>query len=162
MADLPIGTILAYALTAANIPDRWLLCDGSAIPAADYQELITLLGSPNTPNLAGRTLIGTGQPSTGLQGDNTAPNFPPGQKFLLNYTGGEYHHTLTEAEMPSHRHTLVYRFDLSSACHAGTGSMPCLNEHATNYTNNTGGGAAHNTMQPYVVVNYIIYGGPAA
>ena len=156
--DLPIGAIMAYAASATSLPDRWLLCDGKPIPAADYQELITLLGSPNTPNLAGRTVIGTGAPSTGTQSDGTNPNFPAPVDWKLNYTGGEYAHQLTVSEMPSHNHSLVYEFGLYSGCRAGHGSTPCKSTDVQ-LTHKTGGDGIHNTMQPYYAMNYIIYGG---
>jgi microcystin-dependent protein len=138
-----MGTIIAFALDQGNIPDRWLLCDGSAISPADYQELITALGSSNTPNLVGRTLIGA------------SDDWP------LNSTGGEPQHLLTVDEMPSHNHSLQYQFGLDSDCHSGSGSTPCQDSSQTNLTNMTGGSAPHNNMQPYYAINYIIYGGSA-
>ena len=155
--DVPMGTIVAFVLSASNIPNGWLPCDGSAIPA-QYQELISALGSNNTPNLTGRTLIGTGVPDDSAQSDGSIPNFTPGLNWSVGYTGGEFAHQLVTAEMPSHNHSLVYEFDLASGCHSDTGSSPCLSS-TVNYTNNTGGDAVHNTMQPYYAVNYIIFAG---
>ena len=159
---MPIGTIVAYALITKNLPDRWLLCDGSPIPPGDYQELSTLLGSANTPNLAGRTLIGTGVPTTGQQSDGLTPNFPSGEELTLNYTGGEFSHVLSASEMPTHQHQLLYQFSLSGGCPGGSGSTPCLDGSQSNMTTFVGEGAAHNNMQPYQAVNFIIYGGPAS
>ena len=90
---------------------------------------------------AGKVLVGAG--SNG------------GRSFTAGSTGGEYAHTLTTNEMPSHNH--------SSRMHntSGTG-INYLNVMkddpgmglTTGYdiTTAAGGGQAHNNMQPYVVV----------
>ena len=88
-------------------------------------------------------------------------------KFLLSagdtYSGGseggEAAHTLTVEEMPSHNHSLSDPIDKNSI---KLGSMTgdanwALTKRATSYdynltTNNTGGGAAHNNMPPYIAV----------
>ena len=64
-------------------------------------------------------------------------------------------HTLKEDEMPKHRHYLsasVYRD--SNKKTLGTGSQGYPN--GTRYSNYVGGSQAHNNMQPYAVIKYII------
>ncbi|MDY0278096.1 MAG: hypothetical protein RBQ97_08425 [Acholeplasma sp.] len=65
-------------------------------------------------------------------------------------TGGEKTHTLTETEMPVHKHNEKFRTPDGS-----TGSWAI--QYNTNgavivTTENAGGGGAHNNLQPYIVV----------
>jgi microcystin-dependent protein len=149
----PMGTIVAFALT--TIPPGWLLCDGSAINPM-YSNLIAALGSNNTPNLAGRVLIGTGAFNNNVQSDGTVPNFPA-QSWQLAYTGGECTHILTVNEMPSHTHGIssAYGWDINEL--GGSSIHLCTQQSAQ--TDATGGSQQHNNMQPYFAVNYIIYTG---
>lgn len=65
-------------------------------------------------------------------------------------TGGEKTHTLTVEEMPSHTHDLVgTNFYLAEG---GVAVMVDIDSTASgvNKTSGTGGGAAHNNLQPYI------------
>ncbi|MCI5846262.1 MAG: hypothetical protein MRZ98_01265 [Clostridiales bacterium] len=82
-----------------------------------------------------------------------------GDTYAAGATGGEAAHTLTVEEMPSHNHSLSDPIDKNSI---KLGSMTgdanwALTKRAASYdynltTNNTGGGAAHNNMPPYLTV----------
>jgi microcystin-dependent protein len=158
---IPYGTIIQSA--AINIPDGWLNCDGSLILRTEYINLFNAIGyaystlysgtdlSFNVPNLQGRIGVGAGTGS-GL----TARN--------LGDIGGSETHTLTVSEMPSHSHTLTRRsnsdagaFDTGDAhqdeSSAATTDRADLGPFSTN---STGSGSAHNNMQPFVVVRYLI------
>lgn len=71
----------------------------------------------------------------------------------LGIEGGEEAHALVTNEIPAHTHS--YPVD------NGSGSFPTLmanrrNDGGSGASAATGGSAAHSTMPPYVVVNYII------
>jgi microcystin-dependent protein len=162
-SSTPSGVVLDFAGSMA--PSGWLMCDGAAISRSLYVSLFQAIGTTfgvgdgsttfNIPDTRGRTSIGSGT-GTGL----TART--------LGQLVGEETHILTVPEMPSHTHlqnphlhNTQYR-DITAA--AGgfrvtdiTGALngpQTLNATATNQ--NTGGGGAHNNMQPSIVFNKII------
>lgn len=157
---IDVGTIVPFS--GENIPNNWLLCDGSEVNRIQYKELFDIIGSTygdgdgsitfNLPDFRGKVL-------TGLNIDDTDFN-------SIGKTGGEKTHKLTIDEMPSHKHKFDYwnNWDGSGAISygSGEGAMARLNR-GINWTNgneagmlNTGGDQSHNNLQPYVVVNYII------
>jgi hypothetical protein len=85
--------------------------------------------------------FGAGRVMVGL--DATDSDFDTAQE-----TGGSKTHTLTTAELPSHTHN-------SNFVTGGTGVSGVNTagnyDAATNATSATGGGSAHNNVQPYIV-----------
>lgn len=73
------------------------------------------------------------------------------QAFAAGATGGASTHTLTTAEMPAHNHPYS---GVNGGSMGNGSSYPGLsdNTNRTPSTQNTGGGGAHNNLQPYVVV----------
>lgn len=157
---MPVGVVLPFA--GANIPQGWLLCDGTIYTLAAHPELTDLrqvLGSIHggdgittfrVPDLQGRTVIGTGE--------------GPGiTNKTLGQDEGEEFHTLTIAEMPVHNHSFTRRFSdwsftpplLSDARFSTINSYDAGSSVPTGI-NNAGGGLPHNNMQPSLVLNYII------
>lgn len=143
---LPTGGVMPYAGSSA--PTGWVLCDGSSyLRTGTYAALFAIIGTTygsvdgthfNVPDLRGRVAVGK---STDTEFDT------------LGETGGEKTHTLTVGEMPSHTHTInrntaasSYGFSYSSS---GSGG-------ATALSGSTGGDGAHNNLQPYITLNYII------
>lgn len=161
---LPIGSIVAFS--GENIPNNWLLCDGSVVSRTTYSELFNAIGLNYVedgvewldeerfplPNAKGRTLVGKNSSDTDFN--------------KLGKAGGEKTHTLTVSEMASHTHDVAIAVNNTVAGgaryyfnSAGTTSAPITDTAA--WSNSltakaTGGGQAHNNLQPYLIENFII------
>lgn len=161
MSLVPLGTIVAFALSHAMIPEGWLLCDGRLINDGPTERYELADYMDNTPNLCARTLIGTGTPNNEIQNDGNTPGFiTPIFDWPLGYTGGEYQHTLIKDEIPKHIHDVQFGWAEAS----GTFWKNLARVDGAEMTAKTkdGGedglkGQAHFNMQPYHAVNYIIY-----
>jgi len=154
---IPPGTVIQSA--AVNEPDGWFECNGRSLNSNDYGNLFSAIGYTyggsngnfNIPDTRGRVCVGAGQ-GNGLTNHN------------LSSTGGEEAHTLSVNEIPSHSHSLTRRSnpdtgafdtdnlrqDESSACTTDRAELGPFN------TFNTGGGAAHNIMQPFIALRHLI------
>ena len=96
----------------------------------------TLLGFGTWEALAGRVLVG--KAASGTFGTAGA-------------TGGEETHVLTITEMPSHHHD--NGIDFGSGGGSKYGGLDRIGDSPNNCnTSDTGGGGAHNNLQPYIVV----------
>ena len=110
-------------------------------------------GSPAT--VFGGTWVSFGQGRVMVGHDDAAE---PDTDFVASSTdgssvlvGGAKTHTLSTAEMPSHTHTINGIENPSGS--GSNGSEDGASSFTNNLTTNaTGGGGAHNNLQPYVVV----------
>jgi microcystin-dependent protein len=169
---MPAGTIVQTA--RATAPNLWLFCDGSAVSRTTYQSLYLAIG----------TTYGSGDGSTTFNLPNLQGKVPVGKNSgtfsALGATGGAETHTLSVTEMPSHTHIQDqhrHQVATNNAAEAtsiggyspatmtmffGTDRSASIAYHATAMVNttatnqNTGGGGAHNNLQPYIVLNYMI------
>lgn len=70
-------------------------------------------------------------------------------------TGGAKTHTLTAAEIPAHTHIVTSQTATTGSATSyehGTLDTSSAEAEATEVTGSTGGGGAHNNLQPYIVV----------
>lgn len=155
---LPVGTIIPYA--SSTLPEGYMICDGRALSRTEYSKLFQAIGTFfgagdgsttfNIPNLKGKVPVG-------LNGNDT--DFD-----TLGETGGEKEHTLTINEMPKHNHTFL---DNNSNTYQTIATMVAGGNYDASqlggsrkyeniYVNYNGNSEAHNNLQPYIVLNYII------
>jgi len=136
-----IGMI--FPIVTIDPPPNVLPCDGSTYLRVDYPNLYDVLDTPFivdadhflVPDLRGRTIIGAGG------------------AFSNADTGGEETHTLTVDEIPSHDHTIpatITTLVVEPGEVTALTPVPII----TSNTGLTGGGGAHNNMQPYYALNY--------
>ncbi len=167
--DAFVGEIRLFPIDWA--PAGWLPCDGRSLPINGNVALASLLGSQfggdgrttfNLPDLRGRVPVG--------QGVNPLTS-PPVPYAVGNY-GGLEAVALTAAQVPPHTHivnavgaaattaavgntatNLLAETPASHPLYAPTGPLTAL---AGDSVSQEGGGAAHNNMQPSLVLNFCI------
>lgn len=154
----PVGGIASYGGTT-DPSASWLICDGRSLVRATYPALFTALavayGSVdgthfNIPDLRGRVPVGVDGAAARLTASDAIGNGAGAEK-----------HTLSTGEMPSHAHGSGSAWEFmmwrpgDAANWPGGAGLPYPEVHQANVAN-AGGGGAHNNMQPYQVVNYII------
>lgn len=162
------GTILPTVATSA--PTGWLMCDGSAVSRTDYANLFNLVGTTfgagngsttfNVPDLRGRSIIGVGQGS-GLSARTRGE------------TGGAETQALSVGNLPAHQHFSFNNDATSSGSPNVTAANTPVKDNSTSsnatYTihgtanaatvglsSSVGSGTAHNNMQPFMALSYII------
>lgn len=156
--------IAEIRIFAGNFAPRgWAFCDGQLLPISQNTALFSLIGT---------TYGGDGRSTTALPNlQGRAPMHPgrgPGlTDRRLGQRGGVEMVTLTEAQMPQHTHTMFgseERGDTTNAVGnylgAGTDMFATSSTSGTTLAEavlpNTGGSQAHNNMQPFLTMNFII------
>jgi microcystin-dependent protein len=101
--------------------------------------------------------------ATATNESDTSRNVDYGGTHTHTFTSaanGDHSHSVTVDGGGSHSHDVTGSTSTSAAhTHDVTGSTSAVAGHThdiTGSTSNTGGGGAHNNLQPYIVVNYII------
>lgn len=188
-ATFPVGSVIDFA--GANAPLGWLVCGGQSVSRTDYAALFAAIGTTygsvdgnsfSVPDLRGRVSAGrdfnvNGAPANRLTSATMSPN-----GTTLGATGGAQTNVLTEAQMPSHTHTLSGSTNTTGA-HTHTvsslggaigltdfGSSLTIFAQDSTATSSagdhshtlsgtaaaTGGGQAHSVVQPTLIMNKII------
>jgi microcystin-dependent protein len=180
---VPLGSVMPYTGAADPAGGFWLLCDGRAISRTTYAAYFAQVGTTfgagngtttfNIPATAERVIVGKSAAQTLIPQYNCT--------ILGNTSIGEGKHTLTAGELPAHTHsgnTGPQNADHTHTTPAsmGPGSFQSGTSGGTTYgsvstttsgasathghgfttDNGTGGGAAHNVVQPSLVLNYIV------
>lgn len=155
---IPIGSVMPFAEVDSTSPlmSDWLLCDGRAVSRTTYSELFSLIGTTygvgdgsttfNLPDVKGRVIVGQ---------DETDDNFK-----TLGAKIGDKEVTLTIAQMPRHNHGFTSGTGNVVANQLSTSSPVYFNQNdnglGTTQIDYTGGGQAHNNIQPSLVLKYYI------
>jgi microcystin-dependent protein len=164
MADPYIGQIILFGGNFA--PLNWAFCDGSLLSIAEYSALFSLLGTTYggdgvttfaLPDLRGRAPLHFGP----TQGPGLSP-------YVQGQTGGSESVTLVTGNLPAHNHPVTVGVSANSASVGrASGAIyagATLYDSAANASGalggvsaaNAGGSGAHNNVQPYIAMNYII------
>jgi len=142
-------------------PRSWAFCDGQLLPISQNTALFSLIGT---------TYGGDGRSTTALPNlQGRAPMHPgrgPGlTSRRLGETIGTNDVTLSQAQLPSHNHALT-SFDNATtntpSSSVGIGAAPMygsaqnMTDMADGIVGEAGGNLAHNNMQPFLGINFII------
>ena len=131
----PVGGIIMWSGSPADVPDGWALCDGRTS------------NGRTTPNLSGKFVVGY---------SSSDSDYNP-----VGKTGGEKKHTLTVAEMPSHSHSATVKVSGLAAASNGdkdffAPSWKSKNSEEAITTTTAGSGQSHENRPPYYALCFIM------
>ena len=144
-------------------PKGWAMCNGQLLPINQNQALFSLLGT---------TYGGNGQVNFGLPNLQGRMPLHMGRGHAMGEQGGEQAHTLTQAELPQHAHTIGATTQTGRATMGGIDNTPAngnvLAAARGHYAQGgdtllapgtlqaVGGSQAHLNMPPFLALNFII------
>jgi len=174
---LPAGVLVPYAGTASPDTNVWLLCDGAAVSRTTYAVLFALISTTfgtgdgsttfNLPDLRGRVPMGMDNFGSG---EGAANRVTDADADSLGGADGAETHTLTEAQLAAHDHTITVNskdltVNTATADIGGGGGTKTfleavagttIDHNHTATSANAGSGSAHNNMQPFLSLGYLI------
>jgi microcystin-dependent protein len=147
--SFPIGGVVMWSGTIAQMPKGWYLCDGGTY------------GGIKTPDLRNKFIVGSAADGTGTAttpiagpGFDASPN--GGGARTRNYTthdfGGEDAHKLTIAELASHVHTKGHDVTNSNGVRGGNSDAVVTQVN----TGSAGSDNYHENRPPYYALAYIM------
>ena len=158
--------IAEIRIFAGNFAPRgWAFCNGQLLPISQNTALFSLIGT---------TYGGDGRTTTALPNLKGRVAMHPGRgpgltSRRLGQRGGVEMVSLSEAQMPSHKHTVrgsenVAIATAPSGNYVARGGGRGINSYITSgtslgtfkATDNTGGSQAHNNLQPFLTMTFII------
>ena len=155
-SGIPAGILAPFAGSTA--PDGWLLCDGSAVSRTTYSGLFAVIattygvGDGSTtfglPDLRGRMALGLDN-----MGGTSADRVTNIQADAMGGADGEENHLLTVEELAAHTHTVAIGIN-GTQTYSQSGATTTNSGPIT--SSSTGGGSAHNVLDPYLTVNFIV------
>jgi microcystin-dependent protein len=164
MSEPFLGEVMIVGFNFA--PRGWAFCDGQLLPINQNQSLYSLLGT---------TYGGDGRTTFALPDLRSRTPVHPGSGIRQGQKGGVETVTLTAAELAAHTHAVTGTTAVADRGAIGANADRCyatipqtepndiIYGSATNLVNmgsgitpNAGGGQAHNNMQPYLTLSYVI------
>lgn len=157
MAQPYVGEVRMFAGNFA--PAGWMLCEGQLLPISENETLFQLIGT---------TYGGDGESTFALPDLRGRVPVHQGLGFVLAEAGGAETVTLTQAQMPSHTHTLTASTDAASPLALPAGSVLGANAATPLYdavpiqnmspvaVTSAGASQPHENIAPYLCVNFII------
>lgn len=150
-SSTPVGGTMIWLGLPDKLPANYMLCEGQSLNKIDYPTLYDRLGNTygstdttfNLPNIKGKIVVHLNSADTEFN--------------ALGKTGGAKTHTLTVEELAKHGHKIRTNVELGGTYAAATLTVgTAYISSDNNVAFNTGGGEAHNNLQPYITGYYII------
>lgn len=174
-----VGEVRMWGGPIAAIPPGWLFCNGEAKLRAEYPSLFAAIGTIYgagdgvttflLPDSRDRSPMGARQDVAGVPRTNVSGS--------LTQIGGAATHQLTEAQMPSHKHTMRAQTDfvcdgsgsqspagncLGNTCIAGPFIYSTLPPNTSMHSSSildAGGDDPHPILDPYFAITFIVFAG---
>lgn len=139
-------------------PRGWALCNGQLLPINQNQALFSLLGT---------TFGGDGRVNFALPDLRGRVPIHVGSGHVLGDRGGEHSHTLSVAELPTHRHVVNAATTVTNGSASPSGRVLGAANNVYGRTGpgtslhpgtvqNAGGSQPHPNTQPFLTISFCI------